>query len=167
MSYRKIVAIFLVLKNNYKFAIRHKPLKTHIIMKTLLSFVAIICISVSINAQEFKFEKEVIDYGKVALGSEGKRVFEFTNVGNEPLIIKDIRSTCGCTVPKKPEQPIMPGAKGEIEVSYDTKRPGGFSKAITIISNAKSQRKVLKIKGFIAKNVTPTKDKSSVTAGSI
>lgn len=131
-------------------------------MKTLLSFVAICLLSLSINAQEFKFETETIDYGKIAYGSEGKRTFEFTNIGDAPLIIQDIKSTCGCTVPKKPEKPIMPGEKGQIEVSYDTKRPGGFSKAITIMSNAKKKRRMLKIKGFITKDATPAKEKSVV-----
>ena len=121
-------------------------------MKTILSFVAICFITLTVSAQEFKFENEVINYGKVALGSEGKRVFEFTNVGDAPLIIKDIRSTCGCTVPKKPEKPIMPGEKGQIEVSYDTMRMGGFSKAVTILSNAKKSRKMLRIKGFVSKD---------------
>ncbi|RKF03400.1 uncharacterized protein DUF1573 [Tenacibaculum lutimaris] len=132
-------------------------------MKTILSFVAVFFITLTVSAQEFKFETETIDYGKIALGSEGKRVFEFTNVGDAPLIIKDIISTCGCTVPSKPEKPIMPGEKGEIEVSYDTKKPGGFSKAITIISNAKKSRKMVKIKGFIVKDATPTKEKSTVS----
>ncbi|WP_028892527.1 DUF1573 domain-containing protein [Tenacibaculum sp. 47A_GOM-205m] len=132
-------------------------------MKTILSFVAVFFITLTVSAQEFKFETETIDYGKIALGSEGKRVFEFTNVGDAPLIIKDIVSTCGCTVPSKPEKPIMPGEKGEIEVSYDTKRPGGFSKAITIISNAKKSRKMVKIKGFIVKDATPAKEKSTVS----
>ena len=132
-------------------------------MKTILSFVAVFFITLTVSAQEFKFETETIDYGKIALGSEGKRVFEFTNVGDAPLIIKDIVSTCGCTVPSKPEKPIMPGEKGEIEVSYDTKKPGGFSKAITIISNAKKSRKMVKIKGFIVKDTTPTKEKSTVS----
>ncbi|WP_435262352.1 DUF1573 domain-containing protein [Tenacibaculum sp. nBUS_03] len=134
-------------------------------MKTILSFVAICFITLTVGAQEFKFENEVINYGKVALGSEGKRVFEFTNVGDAPLIIKDIRSTCGCTVPKKPEKPIMPGEKGQIEVSYDTNRPGGFSKQITVMSNAKKARTVLKIKGFIAKKLVPAKAKSMVSTG--
>ena len=129
-------------------------------MKTLLSFVAICLLSLSINAQEFKFETETIDYGKIALGSEGSRTFEFTNVGDAPLIINDIKSTCGCTVPKKPEKPIMPGEKGQIEVSYDTKRPGGFSKAITVLSNAKKERVMLKIKGFVTKDAAPAKEKN-------
>ena len=120
-------------------------------MKTILSFIAICFVTLAVNAQEFKFKSELINYGKITQGSEGKRVFEFTNVGDAPLIISEIKSTCGCTVPSKPEKPIMPGEKGKIEVSYDTKRLGGFSKAITIYSNAKQERKMLKIKGFITK----------------
>ena len=120
-------------------------------MKTILPFLVICFITVTVSAQEFKFVAESIDYGKISQGSDGKRVFEFTNVGNAPLIIKDIKSTCGCAIPKKPEKPIMPGEKGQIEVSYDTMRMGGFSKAVTILSNAKKSRKMLKIKGFVSK----------------
>lgn len=120
-------------------------------MKTVLSFIAVCFFALTLNAQEFKFKEELINYGKITQGSEGKRVFEFTNVGDAPLIIKDIKSTCGCTVPSKPEKPIMPGETGKIEVSYDTKRLGGFSKAITVYSNAKQERKMLKIKGYIFK----------------
>ena len=57
----------------------------------------------------------------------------------------------------------MPGEKGQIEVSYDTKKPGGFSKTLTIISNAKNERKRIKIKGFVAKDDTPAKEKSMVS----
>ncbi len=131
-------------------------------MKTVLSFLAVCFITLTVSAQEFKFEKEFIDYGRIAQGSEGKRVFEFTNIGDAPLIIKNIKSTCGCTVPKKPEKPIMPGEKGQIEVSYDTKRIGGFSKAITIYSNANEDRKMLKITGYISKDAVPAKEKSLV-----
>ena len=103
-------------------------------MKTLGLLVAALFISFSINAQEFKFDKETINYGKIEKDSNGERIFIFTNVGDEPLIIQRIQSSCGCTVPKKPEKPIMPGEKGEIKVSYATNRVGGFSKSITIYS---------------------------------
>lgn len=132
-------------------------------MKTILSIIAVCFITLTVSAQEFKFETETINYGKIAVGSEGTRVFEFTNVGDAPLIIKDIKSTCGCTVPKKPEAPIMPGQKGEISVSYDTKKPGGFSKQITVLSNAKKKRTMLKIKGFVSKDVAPAKAKDAVS----
>ena len=136
-------------------------------MKTLVTFALILFVSFTSFGQDekpaFKFDTETIDYGKIALGSNGKRVFEFTNVGKSPLIISRVQASCGCTVPKKPDQPILPGEKGQIEVSYDTKRPGGFSKAITIFSNAKNPRKMIKIKGYVEKVVAPEKKKSMLS----
>lgn len=121
-------------------------------MKTILSFVAVFFIALTMNAQEFKFESETIDYGKIAQGSEKKRVFKFTNIGDAPIIIKNVKASCGCTVPKTPEKPVMPGETGQIEVEYDTKRLGKFGKSLTVFSNAKTATKTLKIKGFISKD---------------
>ena len=120
----------------------------------LLSLISNISLSQELDDSkpEFKFETETINYGKIISGSDGVRVFEFTNIGKSPLIISRVQASCGCTVPKKPDQPIMPGEKGKIEVSYDTKRLGGFSKAITIFSNAKNERKMVKIRGYVEKN---------------
>ena len=132
-------------------------------MKTFGFFVVISFFASSLNAQEFKFEEETINYGKIQKGSNGERVFVFTNIGEEPLIIENIKSSCGCTVPKKPEKPIMPGEKGEIKVSYDTKRVGGFSKQITISSNAKTARKIVKISGYVEKNIRLEKEKSMLS----
>ena len=115
------------------------------------------------NQPIFKFDTETINYGKIAMGADGKRVFEFTNTGKSPLIITRVQASCGCTVPKKPENPIMPGEKGKIEVSYDTKRPGGFSKAITIFSNAKTSRKIIKIKGYVEKVAAPEKKQNMLS----
>lgn len=129
-------------------------------MKTFGSILLLFFISFSLNAQEFKFEKETINYGKVEKSSNGERVFVFTNVGDKPLIIKNIQSTCGCTVPEKPEKPIMPGEKGEIKVSYNTKIVGGFSKTITIFSNAKTPRKMIRIRGIVTKGISLEKEKS-------
>ena len=129
-------------------------------MKTLGTLLLVLCATLSINSQEFKFDQETIDYGKIIKGSEGERTFVFTNVGDAPLIIQSIKSSCGCTVPKKPENPIMPGEKGEIKVSYDTKRTGGFSKQITILSNAITARKIVKIKGLVSNVALLEKEKS-------
>ena len=103
------------------------------------------------NAPAFEFVTEVIDYGKIALNADGVRTFKFKNVGKTPLVINDIKSSCGCTVPKKPAGPIMPGDSGEIEVKYATNRPGGFSKSITVSSNADEPVKMLQIKGIVLK----------------
>lgn len=135
-------------------------------MKTFLSLAVILFVGFGTIAQEkaeFKFEKETINYGKIAQNSNGVRVFEFVNVGKSPLVITRVQASCGCTVPKKPEQPILPGEKGKIEVSYDTKRVGGFSKSITIFSNAKNARKVIRIKGVVEKISAPEKKKSMMS----
>ena len=139
-------------------------------MKTLLYTLSIFLISVTGFSQnetetsgEFKFEKETIDYGRVLKNSEKTRVFSFTNIGNAPIVIHKIQSSCGCTVPEKPEKPIMPGEKGTIKVAYNTAIIGGFSKNITIFSNAKSSRKVIRIKGYIADRNLLEKEKSMLS----
>ena len=107
---------------------------------------------------EIKFEVTTIDYGEVKFESDGKRVFKFKNVGTAPLIFKRISSSCGCTIPKKPEKPIKPGDSGEIEVEYDTKRVGIFMKAISVVSNSKNSSIVLRIKGEVLEEVDEEED---------
>jgi len=101
------------------------------------------------SGAKIEFKTETIDYGTIEKGADGIRKFEFTNTGTEPLIISRVYSTCGCTIPKKPKDPIAPGESGEIEVKYDTKRVGPIRKTITVYSNAGSIPLPLKIKGTI------------------
>lgn len=101
------------------------------------------------TAAKIEFKSETIDYGEIEKGSDGIRVFEFTNTGTAPLVISDVKSSCGCTIPKKPDAPIMPGETGQIQVKYDTKRVGPIRKAITVTSNADTPTKILKIKGTV------------------
>ena len=116
----------------------------------LLLFVGLLALSVSAqDTASIQFKQETLDYGVIAQGSDGVRVFEFTNTGNAPLIISKVSSSCGCTIPKKPEEPVLPGESGEIQVKYDTNRVGPIRKAITVISNADTPTKVLKIKGEV------------------
>ena len=106
------------------------------------------------STAKMEFKSETIDYGEIKKGSDGLRVFEFTNIGNAPLVIEDVKSSCGCTVPKKPEEPILPGETGQIEVKYDTKRVGPIRKTITVYSNADEVVKSLKIKGTVIESST-------------
>ena len=98
---------------------------------------------------EVKFDVTMIDYGEIEFESDGKRIFKFKNIGTAPLIFTRISSSCGCTIPKKPEKPIEPGGEGEIEVEYDTKREGLFMKAISVVSNSKTPSTILRIKGEV------------------
>lgn len=139
------------------------PFKTIKTMKKLALILFLGVFSISMNAQDkaaktdgpiFKFESETIDYGKIEKNSDGVREFVFTNVGNAPLIIERVKGSCGCTVPTKPAEPIMPGETGKIKVKYATSRVGGFSKTVTITSNATEPRKVVRIKGIVLKPET-------------
>ncbi len=127
--------------------------------------------NVKVDATEKKvakieFKSEVIDYGTIDKGSDGVRTFEFTNTGNAPLIISNVKSSCGCTVPEKPKGPIMPGETGEIKVKYDTNRVNPIRKTITVMSNAERPNIALKIKGLVVDpsktSVLEKKNKSSV-----
>jgi len=141
----------------------------------LILFVGIFAVSVSGQTKEeikkdftgpvFEFETEVMDYGEITHNSDGNRVFKFKNIGKAPLIITQVKGSCGCTVPTKPEEPIMPGETGEINVKYATNRIGPFSKTVTISSNAFEGTKVLKVKGRVLedKNSDLEKKKSIVS----
>ena len=121
-------------------------------MKKLATVAIFLFVGFTLQAQEtakIEFKSDVIDYGDIEKGSDGIRVFEFTNTGNVPLVITDVSSSCGCTIPKKPEEPIPPGGTGEIEVKYDTQRVGPIRKTITVYSNADVPAKSLKIKGKV------------------
>jgi hypothetical protein len=99
-----------------------------------------------------EFEESTIDYGTIEKGADGVRIFKFINSGNIPLVISRVKASCGCTIPKKPSKPILPGEKGVIEVKYDTKRVMPFKKTITVISNAKNSTELLFIKGNVLDN---------------
>jgi hypothetical protein len=119
-------------------------------MKKFVLIALVALVSFGVNAQaKISFKTETVDYGTIAKGSDGVRVFEFTNTGNAELVITDVKSSCGCTVPKKPNGPIAPGASSTIEVKYDTTRVGPIRKTITVYSNADEPIKALKIKGEI------------------
>jgi hypothetical protein len=77
------------------------------------------------------------DYGKVTDGEKVEYNYRFKNTGTKPLVIVKASSTCGCTVPEKPEKPVMPGEIGFIKVVFDSKgKVGMTNKAITVTSNA-------------------------------
>jgi hypothetical protein len=101
------------------------------------------------SAPEISFENEIYDYGTIKQGANGGCEFKFKNTGKDPLVISNARGSCGCTVPTWPKEPIMKGQTGVIKVHYDTHRVGAFTKTVTINSNAKSDTKVLTIKGTV------------------
>ena len=119
----------------------------------LFAFALISSIGFAQNGPKIVFSApdNTIDYGKVTKNENGTRDFIFTNTGNAPLLITNVLSTCGCTVPTKPNTPIMPGKTGKIDVKYSM-IPGPIRKTITVESNAvnyEGGRIPLKIKGDV------------------
>lgn len=130
------------------------------IMKTFL-FSAILLIAVAFNGKAqtadstlvINFESTVHDYGTIEQGSDGTYEFKFTNGGKTPLILSNVRSSCGCTVPSWTKEPVAPGKDGTIKVVYNTHNIGNFSKSVTVSSNAKNADVMLQIKGNVVKTV--------------
>ena len=127
-------------------------------MKSIISLILAFSVVALVNSSfaqgkpKIVFEKMVHDYGTFK-ESDGVQTttFKFTNKGSVPLILSNVRASCGCTLPKWTQKPIAPNASGEIQVSYDPRnRPGYFKKSVTVNSNAENAVVVLQIEGTVA-----------------
>lgn len=112
----------------------------------------------TVTAQPVKKEGAQMDFkttehnfGELQEGPKATFDFVFTNTGNKPLILTDVKASCGCTTPEWPKEPIAPGASNKIKVEYNTQgRPGDFTKSITITSNLDDTTpKMIYIKGKV------------------
>lgn len=101
------------------------------------------------NKAEFKFNEEKHDFGKVPVGKPVTTVFEFTNVGQEPLILTEVRPTCGCTIADYTKTPVKKGEKGTIKITFNAAAVQVFNKTIVVTSNAKTPTKYLNIIGEV------------------
>ncbi len=98
----------------------------------------------------FEFESEEFDFGTIDAGTIIEHTFRFKNVGEAPLVIQSATASCGCTVPKKPSEPIPVGEYGEIGVKYNsTNKNGVQSPIITIRANTFPNVKKVKLKGTV------------------
>ena len=121
----------------------------------------------TVNGAEIQFEKLVHDYGEIPYNGNGECEFRFTNTGNEPLIIQKPKSSCGCTIPSWPKEPILPGESDVIKVTYRTNRVGAINKSVTVTSNAQTNGTVvLRIKGKVLEQVEESLPEKETGAGS-
>lgn len=96
------------------------------------------------------FGESTFDFGDVDEGEMVTHLYKFTNTGKEPLVIKDAKGSCGCTVPKWPKTPIPPGEQGEIQVEFNSKgKTGKQSKRVTITANTDPAQTFLTISGNV------------------
>jgi hypothetical protein len=99
------------------------------------------------------FQQTTHDFGSIKEGEKVKHTFTFTNTGKSPLVIESASSTCGCTVPEVPKEPIAPGAEGKIEVEFNSAGKGGTQ-----------QMKVISIKANTQPEITQVNIKANVLA---
>jgi|SRR5690554_644485 len=96
----------------------------------------------------------VYDFGNIPKETPVSTVFKIRNTGTNPLIINDAKASCGCTVPRKPEEPIMPGDEGELEVTFES-NPGQagapMNKTVTVTANIPGSTQMVTIKGMVSK----------------
>ena len=119
--------------------------------KNILFLFFLVCSVYSIgqNSAYITFDSLTINYGKILQGDNGTVDFKFTNTGDRDLKINKVRSSCGCTIPKKPDSLIAPGVSDLIKVNYDTERIGIINKTIIVNSNAANETVILKITGEV------------------
>lgn len=134
---------------------RKKIQEYMLIMKKLIFFIAALAASICAyadGAPAIEFAVQQHDFGTIAeKGGPVSHEFVFTNTGDAPLMIIKASASCGCTRPDYPKQPVKPGQKAKVKVTYLPEgRPGEFEKTITVKTNAKKKRTVtLRIKGFV------------------
>lgn len=96
-------------------------------------------------------DKEIHDFGNIKPESDNTCRFKVTNTGNQPLIIKDVKASCGCTTPHKPEAPIAPGESDYIEVGFhpSSKQLNEIIKTVTITANIPEASQVVRVRAFV------------------
>jgi hypothetical protein len=105
------------------------------------------------NITSLSFNEIEHDYGNVKANSDNKTNFIVTNTGDKPLIIEKVDASCGCTTPKKPEKPILPGQSDVIEVIFHPKEGqlNEQKKTVTVTANTEPRLTLLTIKAFVEK----------------
>ncbi len=105
-----------------------------------------------VDNAEMTFKYTDHNFGTVMSGSDVSYDFEFINTGKEPIVINNVSTSCGCTTPSWPREPIPSKGRAIIKVKYDSNRIGNFSKTVTVYSNSKNSPVVLSIKGSVQYN---------------
>ena len=105
-----------------------------------------------------EFTESEFDFGTIDEGEKVSHKYTFTNTGSEPLIIKDAKGSCGCTVPSWPKDPVAPGATAEMLVEFNSKgKAGSQNKRVTITANTNPGQTFINIKGEVTKAETAAK----------
>jgi len=115
-------------------------------------------------AISFVDKENKYEFGAVPQGTPVTHVFNFKNTGKEPLVLSAVNTTCGCTVPEWPRDPILPGASAAVKVTYNAANAGDFTKVITVQSNAFTPTASLTIHGEVKPTAAATQAQAPAPA---
>jgi hypothetical protein len=101
------------------------------------------------SGQELFFAESTYHFGEMMEDGPGTFNIEFKNIGDQPIVINRVRSSCGCTIPSWPKEPVEPGKNGKIEIRYNTALTGSFLKSVYVYSTAANSPEKLLIKGKV------------------
>ncbi len=101
-------------------------------MKSFLTILSFLAISVVTYSQSVEFKEKEFNFGKIKQNVPATHVFTFTNNGAKPIVIENAVAQCGCTKPEYPVEPIFKGKSAEIKVTYNAANPGAFTKKVTV-----------------------------------
>ncbi len=143
-------------------------MKTKSYIGTIVLILVVFSLQAQIQGPLITFEKTEHDFGSIN-EAEGAVTHEFkiTNTGNAPLIVQEVRPSCGCTTPGWSKEPIMPGKYGYIKATFNPRnRPGAFKKSLTVTSNANPSVSRIYIKGSVTpKAKTPADEYPTAMGG--
>ncbi|MEN3322477.1 DUF1573 domain-containing protein [Mariniflexile soesokkakense] len=112
------------------------------------------------NASKFpvlEFNETEHDFGEIEKNQAVETVFSYKNTGNAPLVITEIKSSCGCTVPENwSKEPLAPGKTGQFTVKYNGSGSNKITKTITVTANTEKGSEVVKISAFVKDPIAVT-----------
>jgi hypothetical protein len=111
-------------------------------VKTLVSKVGVV-------ASSIVWKSETIDVGTIPQNTPKPIIFEFKNTGKTTVIVTNVQGSCGCTATDYTKTPIAPGKSGTVTATYNAANAGGFTKTVSVTTNAESTAKILTIKGTV------------------
>lgn len=104
--------------------------------------------------ESIEWKNKIVDMGEIPQGIPATAIFEFTNTGEKPVLITNVKPSCGCTNPQYPKEPIQPGKTAQISAVYNAAAMGSFNKSVTVTLNIADGTHILHLQG----KVVPAKE---------
>ena len=105
--------------------------------------------------ESIEWKNKVVDMGEIPQKIPATAIFEFTNTGEKPVLITNVKPSCGCTNPQYPKEPIQPGQTAQISAVYNAAALGSFNKSVTVTLNIPDGTHILRLQGKVVEPKDP------------